>query len=101
MSTRTRRKELGATKTKEQRRKERWQTKVAAATTPAARFAVKQDFFRASVELMIHRHIRLVDGQRVSNPRAEAQGDALLDQAGDWMEQIALALNGGDYDQPS
>ena len=92
MSTRTRRQELSETKTKAQRRKERWQAKLAAATTPAARFAVKSDWFRASVELMIHR----CD----SSPRAEAQGDHLLDAAGDYLGQIAAALDGGDYDQP-
>lgn len=100
MSTRTRRKELGETKTQAQRRKERWQAKLAAATTPAERFAVRQDWFRSSVELMIRRHTRTEAWGKVTDSRAEAQGDQLLDYAGGLLDPIITALDGGDYDQP-
>ena len=90
MSTRTRRKEL-ETKTKAQRRKERWQAKLAAATTPAARYAVKSDWFRASVELMIHRH----DSSPARKPRATTCST----RPGTTCTS-STALDGGDYDQP-
>lgn len=101
MSTRTRRHDRGETKTRAQRRKERWQKKLAAAGTPAARFAVRADWFRSSVQLMIHRHTRPggLGVIPVADPRAVAQGDSLLDYAGDILAQLAARLDGGDYDQ--
>lgn len=103
MSTRTRRKERGETKTKTQRRQERWEAKLAAAGDPADRFAVHQDWFRSSVQLMLHRHTRpdpALGLVPVTDPRAIAQADQLHEYAGDLLAQLRIALDGGEYDQP-
>ena len=101
MSTRTKRQERGETKTKAQRRRERWQQKLTAAGDPAAQFAVRSDWFRSSVQLMVHRHTRpgALGGLPVTDPRALAQAGQLLGHAGDYLARIAAALDGGDYDQ--
>lgn len=102
MTTRTRRQDLGETKTKAQQRKERWQRKLTASGDASSRFAVKADWFRSSVRLMIHRHTRPggLGLLAVADPRALTQADQLLDYAGDLLAQLAARLDGGGYDQP-
>lgn len=102
MSTRTRRQQTGETRTKEQRRKDSLQAKLAAAKGPAARFAVHADWFRSSVEWMVKRHTRYEAGViKVVDPRAEEQADALYAHAGDFLRQLAEQIDGRGYDQPS
>lgn len=99
MSTRTRRQERGETTTKATRRAERWQEKLAGAGGTEARFAVKQDWFRSSVRLLVHRHTRLEFGiVKSADPRALAQAERLLEAAGDYLLQLARSLDGGEYD---
>lgn len=102
MSTRTQRLERGETKTKAKRRAERWERKLATGGDAASRFAVRADWFRSSVRLMVHRHTRPggLGLLAVTDPRAVAQADRLLDHAGDFLAQIAVSLDGGGYDQP-
>jgi hypothetical protein len=104
VSTRTRRQDRGETKTKTQRRKERWERSLAEARTPEERYAVINDWFRSSVQWMVRRHTKpdpLLGMVHITDPRAAVTAERVLETVGAYLKQTQERLDGGDYDQPS